>query len=63
MTKFLVGIFKIINLLACLSIIYLAYDKALVNYINAGVISDNGYEYNYLPEFIGAVMNSILSFI
>jgi hypothetical protein len=45
------------------SAIYLAYDKALVYYISAGVISDNGYDYNYLPEFVGALKTTILSFI
>mgnify|MGYP007039446202 CR=1 FL=1 len=48
---------------ACVSAIYLAYDKALVYYISAGVISDNGYDYNYLPEFVGALKTTILSFI
>ncbi|MDA1509605.1 hypothetical protein ORN01_25310 [Bacillus cereus] len=43
--------------------IYLAYDKALVYYISAGIISDNGYDHNYLLEFAGAVKNTILSFI
>ncbi|MDA2738402.1 hypothetical protein PDQ75_24935 [Bacillus cereus group sp. Bc015] len=45
------------------SAIYLAYDKALVYYITVGAISDNGYDHNYIPEFIVAVKNTILSFI
>ncbi|MCU4863146.1 hypothetical protein OB981_24230 [Bacillus cereus] len=63
MKKLLSAAKHIIKGTAYASVIYMAYDKALVYYISAGAISDNGYDYNYLPEFIGAVKNTILSFI